>query len=59
MSLPFAAFGAGPVRGEVWQGNLFRISRLQGERHYLTYSPTHTAVPNFHVAESFVDLHFC
>jgi hypothetical protein len=58
MILPFAAFGGAPVRGERWQGNLFRISRLQGERRYLTYSPTRTVIPNFHVAEAFVDLHF-
>lgn len=58
MALPFAAFDGAPARGEVWQGNLFRISRRHGERHYLTYSPTHTAIPNFHLAESFVDLRF-
>lgn len=58
MAIPFSAFGCTPKRGDVWHGNLFRISRLGGERQYLTYSPTFTEKPSFHVAESFVPLRF-
>lgn len=58
MAIPFSAFGCAPKPGDVWHGNLFRISRLLGERQYLTYSPTFTEKPNFHVAENFVPLRF-
>ncbi|MDX2044113.1 MAG: carbohydrate-binding family 9-like protein [Acidobacteriota bacterium] len=58
MAIPFSAFGCLPKAGDIWHGNLFRISRLNGERQYLTYSPTLTEKPNFHVAEKFVPLRF-
>jgi len=58
MAIPFTAFGCRPEAGDRWQANLFRISRLEGERQYLAFSPTMTETPNFHVAESFVDLIF-
>lgn len=58
MAIPFSAFGCKPKPGDVWHGNLFRISRLHGERQYLTYSPSFTEKPNFHVAERFVPLRF-
>ncbi|MBP6820338.1 MAG: carbohydrate-binding family 9-like protein [Acidobacteria bacterium] len=58
MAIPFTAFGCAPKIGDVWHANLFRISRLNGERQYLTYSPTLTEQPNFHVTESFVVLQF-
>lgn len=58
MAIPFSAFGCSPKTGDVWHANLFRISRLNGERQYLTYSPTLTETPNFHVAEKFVPLKF-
>ncbi len=58
MAIPFSAFGCSPKPGDVWFGNLFRISRLNGERQFLTYSPTFTEKPNFHVAEHFVPLRF-
>jgi hypothetical protein len=58
MALPFAAFGCRPEKGDCWQGNLFRISRLNGERHYLALAPTLTERPNFHVPERFVALKF-
>ena len=58
MAIPFSAFGCSPKSGDVWFGNLFRISRLNGERQYLTYSPTFTEKPNFHVAERFVEFRF-
>ena len=58
MAIPFTAFDCYPHPGDCWQANLFRISRLNGERQYLTFSPTRTEVPNFHVAAAFVDLCF-
>jgi len=58
MAVPFPAFGLTPRPGDEWAGNLFRVSRLNGERHYLALSPTFTAVPNYHVPERFVALRF-
>ena len=58
MAIPFSAFGCTPKLGDIWHGNLFRISRLNGERQYLAYSPTLTEKPNFHVADKFVPLRF-
>jgi hypothetical protein len=58
MAIPFDAFGHRPQDGEIWRANLFRISRLAGERRYLAFSPTYTEQPNFHVPERFVNLHF-
>lgn len=58
MAVPFAAFGVAPQPGDVWRANLFRISRLGGERQYLAYSPTLTERPNFHVPAAFIELRF-
>ena len=58
MAIPFTAFGCQPAVGDRWQANLFRISRLAGQRHYLALSPTMTEIPNFHIAGAFVDLLF-
>jgi hypothetical protein len=58
MVLPFSAFGVTPQPGDTWHGNLFRIARQGGVRHYLAYAPTGTATPDFHVPERFVVLHF-
>jgi hypothetical protein len=58
MAIPFDAFGVQPQRGDIWHGNLFRISRFRGERQYLALSPTLTEQPNFHVPERFITLRF-
>ena len=58
MAIPFAAFGCRPQANEIWQANLFRISRFAGERQYLSLSPTFTEIPNFHLPERFVNLRF-
>lgn len=58
MRVPFAAFGESPAAGEVWRVNLFRISRVGGVRHYLSYAPTGTSEPDFHVPACFVPLEF-
>ena len=58
MVLPFSAFGVTPRAGDRWHANLFRIARMAGERRYLAYAPTGTAVPDFHVPDRFVALNF-
>jgi len=58
MALPFTCFGTAPKAGHEWAANLFRVSRLRGERIYLAYSPTGTERPNYHVPERFVNLRF-
>lgn len=58
MCVPFAAFGGAPAAGEVWRVNLFRISRVAGVRHYMSYAPTRTSEPDFHVPGCFVALEF-
>lgn len=58
MAIPFAAFGLTPKVGEQWAGNLFRVSRLHGERKFLAFAPTFTEKPSFHVPEKFVPLEF-
>lgn len=58
MAIPFTAFGVSPQPGDRWRGNLYRISRYQGARQFLTFNPTLTDAPNFHVPERFAALHF-
>ncbi len=58
MALPFAAFGSTPQAGERWYGNLYRISRLHGARQFLTFAPTLTEKPDYHVPDKFVPLVF-
>lgn len=58
MRVPFRAFGATPAAGDMWRVNLFRIGRVGGVRHYLTYAPTGTSTPDFHVPACFVPLEF-
>ena len=59
MEIPFSAFGAHPNDSEApWHGNLFRVSRFEGERQYLAFSPTYAPKPNYHVPERFVVIQF-
>ncbi|MBS1809275.1 MAG: carbohydrate-binding family 9-like protein [Acidobacteria bacterium] len=58
MAIPFSAFGLTPQIGDRWDANLFRVSRLNGERQFLAYAPTFTEQPSFHVPERFVTLRF-
>jgi Carbohydrate-binding family 9 len=58
MAIPFAAFGITPEVGDVWAANLFRVSRLRGERQFLAFAPTGTEKPSYHVPERFVPLRF-
>jgi len=58
MRVPFGAFDGPPEPGDVWRVNLFRIGRVGGARHYLSYAPTGTSTPDFHVPACFVPLVF-
>lgn len=58
MRVPFDTFGGAPTAGDRWAVNLFRIARVNGERQYLSLSPTGTPAPEFHVPEAFVPLTF-
>lgn len=58
MDIPFDALGGAPRPGDRWRANLFRISRLDGARQYLTFAPTGTPAPDFHRPERFVPLVF-
>lgn len=58
MAIPFSAFEIYPQPGDEWKANLFRVSRLNGERQFLAYAPTFTEKPNYHVPEKFVTLRF-
>ncbi len=58
MAIPWAAFGIVPSAGDEWDANLFRVSRLNGERQFLAFAPTYTETPSYHVPERFVKLRF-
>lgn len=58
IAIPWKAFGKTPAAGDAWLGNLFRCVGAGNERGYLAFSPTHTAEPNFHVPEKFVEFRF-
>lgn len=52
-SVPFESFGKRPRIGEEWRGNFFRCIGAGEERGYLTWQPTRTENPNFHVPQVF------
>ena len=58
MQIPWEAFGVKPRKGGVWLGNLFRCVGRDPGRGYLTWSPTLTTHPNFHVPEAFGEMRF-
>lgn len=53
-----ALLGRPPREGEAWRLNLYRITGKQPSRAYLTWRPTFTARPDFHVPASFGNLVF-
>lgn len=53
MRIPWTAFGKIPEIGEKWRGNLFRCVGTGENRGYLTWQPTFTPQPNFHVSKAF------
>jgi hypothetical protein len=56
--IPWKAFGGKPKVGDVWLGNLLRCIGKDPDRGYLTWSPTMTKEPNFHVPDRFGEFHF-
>ena len=53
LKVPWKAFGKIPETGDIWLGNLFRCVGSGETRGYLTWQPTETKEPNFHVPEKF------
>jgi hypothetical protein len=53
MRIPWKALGKTPENGEKWRGNLFRQVGSGKTRGYLTWQPTLTPEPHFHVPEAF------
>lgn len=51
--VPWKALGRKPQNGERWRGNLFRVAGSGATRGYVTWRPTHTPEPNFHVPAAF------
>lgn len=58
IKVPWAAFGKRPAAGDIWLGNLLRCVGRDPDRGYLAWSPTLSAVPNFHVPERFGEFEF-
>ena len=58
MKIEWNAFGKTPKAGEKWRGNLFRILGEGETRGYLSWQPTETEKPNFHVPEKFGEFEF-
>lgn len=58
MRIPWTAFERRPEPGEVWLGNMFRQVGSGDTRGYLTWSPTMTDEPQFHVPEKFGEFVF-
>jgi hypothetical protein len=58
MRIPWEAFGRKPKAGEVWLGNIFRCVGTKPNRGYLSWQPTLTEKPNFHVFEQFGEFFF-
>lgn len=52
------AFGKIPNIGEIWKGNILRCVGEDETRGYLTWQPTLTPKPNFHVPEKFGEFEF-
>jgi alpha-galactosidase len=49
---------SGPCLGDVWRVNLFRIAGKEPVRQCMSWQPTHTAQPDFHVPSAFGNLIF-
>ena len=53
LRVPWSALPARPRAGERWRCNLFRCVGRDPDRGYITWRPTHTPEPAFHVPEKF------
>ena len=58
IKVEWKAFGAVPKAGDVWLGNILRCVGAGATRGYLTWQPTRTKEPSFHVPEAFGDFQF-
>ncbi len=58
LKVEWKAFGKTPKVGDVWLGNILRAVGTEPNRGYLTWSPTLTKTPNFHVPEKFGEFEF-
>ena len=54
----WSAFGVTPEAGDVWLGNILRAVGKDPDRGYLSWSPTLTEKPNFHIPEKFGEFEF-
>jgi len=58
IKVPFSTLGKSPKHGDVWLGNIFRCVGSGQTRGYLSWRPTHTEKPSFHVPEAFGEIEF-
>ena len=58
IKIEWTAFGATPKAGDVWLGNILRCVGAGATRGYLTWQPTFTKEPSFHIPERFGDFEF-
>ena len=58
IKIPFASLGRTPEPGDVWLGNLFRCVGKDPTRGYLSWQPTRTSKPSFHVPSAFGEFQF-
>ncbi|HEY0764497.1 MAG TPA: carbohydrate-binding family 9-like protein [Pyrinomonadaceae bacterium] len=58
MRIPWSEAIPKPAAGDAWRANLFRCVGPEAPERYLTWRPTRTPEPNFHVPEVFGILQF-
>jgi hypothetical protein len=58
IKVEWKAFGKTPQIGDVWLGNILRCVGKDPSRGYLTWQPTLTKEPSFHVPEKFGEFEF-
>ncbi|MEO7659760.1 MAG: carbohydrate-binding family 9-like protein, partial [Pyrinomonadaceae bacterium] len=58
MKIGWTAFGKTPSAGDIWLGNVFRCVGSGATRGYLSWQPTKTELPNFHVPSKFGSCEF-
>ena len=58
IKVEWKAFGKTPKKGDVWLGNILRCVGKDPTRGYLTWQPTLTKEPSFHVPEKFGEFIF-
>jgi alpha-galactosidase len=58
IKVPFASLGKTPKAGDVWLGNIFRCVGQGPDRGYLSWQPTRTPKPDFHVPAAFGEFRF-